>query len=118
MTNSNSNSKSTNSTSSKPTSRRSSTLSASIPSADPLIVGRWNKKGKELREFSTMDVKMFIAKIYIMKYSSRDSLVYYEKDYERDIFRFAKNSNVFGYCHTNPLRIRLDMKYTQGKPYD
>lgn len=62
-----------------------------IPSADPLIVGRWNKKGKELREFSTMDVKeMFIAKIYIVKYSSRDSLVYYEKDFERDIFRFAK----------------------------
>ena len=79
------------SASSKPTGRRSSTLSASIPSADPLIVGRWNKKGKELREFSTMDVKeMFIAKIYIMKYSSRDSLVYYEKDFERDIFRFAK----------------------------
>ena len=111
-----------------------------IPSADPLIVGRWintanpqwhkayyddydeetemfwgkewneaddvqeedlryhgngwfrgNKKGKELREFSTMDVKdMSIARIYILQRSSSDSLVYHERDYKRDIFRFAK----------------------------
>lgn len=52
---------------------------------------RWNKKGKELREFSTTDVKdMSIARIYVLQLSSSDSLVYYERDYKRDIFRFAK----------------------------
>ena len=52
---------------------------------------RWSKRGKELREFSTMDVKdMSIARIYILQRSSCDSLVYHERDYKRDIFRFAK----------------------------
>ena len=52
---------------------------------------RWNKNGKELREFSTMDIKdMSIARIYILQRSTSDSLVYHERDYKREIFRFAK----------------------------
>lgn len=52
---------------------------------------RWDKQGKILRELSTMDYKeMKIAKVFVIQFSSADSLVYFVKDYKNDIYRFTK----------------------------
>lgn len=51
---------------------------------------RWEKKGKALHEYATMDARdVPIHKEYTIHLSSSDSLVYYEKAYKQNFFRFA-----------------------------
>lgn len=51
---------------------------------------RWEKKGKELHEYATMDARdVPIHRGYIIRLCSADSLVYFEPDYKQVIYRFA-----------------------------
>ena len=52
---------------------------------------RWDKIGNELHEYSTMDNRdVPIHKGYIIRYSSLDSLVYFEPARKKVIHRFAR----------------------------
>ena len=52
---------------------------------------RWEKRGKELHEYSTMDNRdVPIHRGYVIRSSTTDSLVYFEPDYKKVIFRFAR----------------------------
>lgn len=51
---------------------------------------RWEKKGKTLREYATMDARdVPIHRVYTVRVLTTDSLVYFEPDYKHVIFRFA-----------------------------
>lgn len=52
---------------------------------------RWEKKGKILREYATMNLRnTFIHRSYTIRKLSQDSLVYFEPDYKKIIYRFSK----------------------------
>lgn len=52
---------------------------------------RWEKKGKYLYEYATMDIcDVPIPHIYKIRWTTTDSLVYFEKDHKTNIFRFAR----------------------------
>lgn len=52
---------------------------------------RWEKNGKALREYATMDARDIPAlNTYMILSSSADSLVYREKEYKKIIYRFVK----------------------------
>jgi hypothetical protein len=52
---------------------------------------RWEKKGKVLYEYATMDVRdVPIAKLYSLMISTTDSLVYCEQDYKKNVFCFTR----------------------------
>ena len=52
---------------------------------------RWEKKGKELHEYATMDVRDIpIAKLYTLLFSTQDSLAYYQNNHKNSCFHFAR----------------------------
>lgn len=52
---------------------------------------RWEKKGRMLREYATMSKRdVPIHRGYKIRLSSPDSLVYFEPDYKKVIYRFAR----------------------------
>ena len=54
---------------------------------------RWEKVGNKIREYAGMDIMdAYIPKVYHIRLSNSDSLVYYEKEYKKCIFRFARVS--------------------------
>ena len=51
---------------------------------------RWEKKKNMLHEYATMDGRdVPIHREYQIQRSSTDSLVYFERDYKKNIYRFA-----------------------------
>lgn len=54
---------------------------------------RWEKKGKELLEYATMDyLDTHILNSYILILSNPDTLVYREKDYKHIVYHFSRVS--------------------------
>ena len=52
---------------------------------------RWEKKGNTLREYATMDARdVPIHRLYKIKTTTHDSLVYNDPDYKKTIYRFAR----------------------------
>ena len=52
---------------------------------------RWKKEGKYLSEYATMDIRdVPIHRTYKLKHFSADSLVYFEENYKKRVFRFGK----------------------------
>ena len=52
---------------------------------------RWEKKGNTLREYATMDARdVPIHRLYKIKTTTHDSLVYNDPDYKKKYYRFAR----------------------------
>lgn len=55
---------------------------------------RWEKKKNILHEFATMDERdVPIHRAYQIQQSNTDSLVYFEKEYKKNIYRFSHSEN-------------------------
>jgi len=71
---------------------------------------RWEKRGKNLHEYATMDITdVPIYRGYKVRYLSKDSLAYKEKEYDKKIFCFVRRDNALATEEDLPDNIQEDV---------